>query len=171
MRIDGVSICEEGLTLKVSSSSARAFAEAFTPGDYEIKQHKPKRSLDANGYAWALIGQISNAVNVPSVDVYRNALADIGSKTEVFCVQDKALEDAIAVLMGNHIGRRVETLKSKIPGCTTLVLHYGSSDFNAREMSALIDSLVQDCKSIGIETKPREEIESLLREWDGQKRI
>jgi hypothetical protein len=34
-------------------------------------------------------------------------------------------------------------------------------------MSRLIDSVVEDCKSIGIETRPQEEIESLLKEWGG----
>lgn len=33
-------------------------------------------------------------------------------------------------------------------------------------MSRLIDNLVQDCKAVGIETKPQAEIDSLLRQWD-----
>ena len=44
--------------------------------------------------------------------------------------------------------------------------YYGSSSFNTKQMSRLIDGLVQDCKVYNIETKTPEEIESLLKEWD-----
>ena len=47
-----------------------------------------------------------------------------------------------------------------------LHLYYGSSSFNGKQMSRLINDLVQDCKAYGIETKPKEEIDSLLKEWD-----
>ena len=36
---------------------------------------------------------------------------------------------------------------------------------NTKEMSQLINGVVQECQDVGIETKPREEIESLLRSW------
>ena len=37
---------------------------------------------------------------------------------------------------------------------------------NRKEMSILIDGLVSECKEAGIETKPKAEIDSLLKEWD-----
>ena len=45
-------------------------------------------------------------------------------------------------------------------------LYYGSSSFNTKQMSRLIDGVVQDCKACGIETKPQQEIDSLLKEWE-----
>jgi len=30
---------------------------------FEIKEFKPKRSLDSNSYAWTLINKIGNAIN------------------------------------------------------------------------------------------------------------
>ena len=44
--------------------------------------------------------------------------------------------------------------------------YYGSSSYNSKQMSRLIDNLVQDCKAVGIETKPQAEIDNLLRQWD-----
>lgn len=44
--------------------------------------------------------------------------------------------------------------------------YYGSSSFNSKQMSRLINDLVEDCKEVGIETKPQAEIDSLLKEWD-----
>lgn len=44
--------------------------------------------------------------------------------------------------------------------------YYGSSSFNSKQMARLIDGVVQDCKVYEIETKPKEEIESLIRSWE-----
>ena len=44
--------------------------------------------------------------------------------------------------------------------------YYGSSSYNSKQMSRLIDNLVQDCKAVGIETKSDKEIECLLKEWN-----
>lgn len=44
--------------------------------------------------------------------------------------------------------------------------YYGSSSFNSKQMARLIDGVVQDCKAYEIETKPKEEIESLIRSWE-----
>ena len=44
--------------------------------------------------------------------------------------------------------------------------YYGSSSFNSKQMSRLIDGVVQDCKVYGIETKSQQEINSLLESWN-----
>ena len=36
----------------------------------EIKQHREKRSLDANSYAWVLIGKIANVLRTDKDSVY-----------------------------------------------------------------------------------------------------
>ena len=48
--------------------------------------------------------------------------------------------------------------------------YYGSSSFNARQMSRLINDLVEDCKEAEIETKPKNEIESMLKEWENEQK-
>ena len=37
-------------------------------------------------------------------------------------------------------------------------------------MARLIDGVVQDCKEYGIETKPKAEIDSLLRSWGNEQK-
>ena len=48
--------------------------------------------------------------------------------------------------------------------------YYGSSSFNSKQMARLIDGVVQDCKVYNIETKPQEEINSLLRSWENEQK-
>jgi hypothetical protein len=56
---------------------------------------------------------------------------------------------------------------SKIRGCVNVNLYYGSSVFDTMQMSALIDSIVQDCKAVGIKTLDDMEIDKLIEAWEG----
>lgn len=47
--------------------------------------------------------------------------------------------------------------------------YYGSSRYNTKQMSRLIDNLVQDCQAIGIETKTPEQIAEMLSLWKASK--
>ena len=61
------------------------------------------------------------------------------------------------------IGWQTETMPSKVEGCTNVVLYYGSSVYDTKQMSLLIDHLVQDAKAIGIETLTPRELESMMQ--------
>ena len=166
MKIESARIMGNDLILTASIPDARRFVYGFKPGEYEISPAKKKRSLNANAYAWKLINDIALAVRESPEDVYREALKNIPNICEVLCVQDKAVDSMERLWIRNHIGRRVEREESKIKGCTNLYIYYGSSEFDARQMSMLIDNLVQDAQALGIETRPEEEIKSLLEAWE-----
>lgn len=134
--------------------------------DVKITKHRKKRSLDANAYAWVLVDKIAAKRGLQRAEVYRNAIREIGGVSDVICIQNKAVATMCDIWTRNGIGWQVEQMESKIAGCTNLVLYKGSSAYDTKQMSALIDSLVQDAQSIGIETKPQEEIDSLLKEYD-----
>lgn len=138
--------------------------ESLHSGDVEItvKKYRQKRSLDANGYCWVLIDKIAAEIGISKEEVYRNAIRHIGGVSDIICVQNKAVEKLRHGWQKNGLGWQTETLPSKVENCTNVVLYYGSSTYDTKQMSALIDSLVQDCKALGIETRPAEEIKSLL---------
>ena len=166
MKIENARIMGNDLILTASIQDARRFVYGFKPGEYEISPAKKKRSLNANAYAWKLINDIALAVRESPEGVYREALKNIPNICEVLCVQDKAADSMVRLWTRDHIGRRVEREESKIKGCTNLYIYYGSSDFDTRQMSMLIDNLVQDAQTLGIETRPEEEIKSLLEAWE-----
>lgn len=166
MRIENARIQGGELVLACSMQEARQFAYRFKPGEYEIRPEKKKRSLDANAYAWVLVNRIADALRTTPEEVYREALRNIPNALEIVCVQDKAVDSMTRLWNSGHIGRRVETEPSKIKGCTNMYLYYGSSDYDTRQMSVLIDNLVQDAKALDIETRQAEEIKSLLEAWE-----
>ena len=133
----------------------------------KINKYRNKRSLDANAYAWVLIGKIAEKTNVPKVEVYRSAIKEIGGNYDVVCAQDKAVEALRESWSKNGIGWITDTMPSKIEGCTNVMVYYGSSSYDSQQMSRLINILVQDCEQLGIEVKSQEEIDSLLSSWGG----
>ena len=158
---------KQRLTVELDADFRNQFDELHeVEVDVTVKKHRDKRSLDANAYCWQIIDKISAKRNMSKAEVYRNAIKDIGGVSDVICIQNKAKQTMIDIWTRNGIGWQVDEMESKIPGCTNLVLYKGSSVYDTKQMSALIDSLVQDAKAIGIETRPQEEIASLLNEYE-----
>lgn len=131
----------------------------------ELKKYRKKRSLDSNAYAWVLLGELQNVLNIPKEEIYKDLIKSIGSY-EIIPVKNEAVEKFRQAWSKNGLGWVTETTKSKLEGFTNVVTYYGSSTYNTKEMTRLIDLIVEECQQFGIETKPQEEIDSLLKEWD-----
>jgi len=134
--------------------------------EVQIKDYKRKRSLDANGYAWVLIGKLAARLGLTKTEVYQSAIREIGGVSDVICLQDKAKEAFIRSWESNGIGWQCEEMPSKLEGCTNIVVYYGSSSYDSRQMSSLIDGLIEECRQYGIETMPEDRLNALLNEWE-----
>ena len=130
----------------------------------EIKKWRKKRSLDANAYAWVLIDKIAQTTGVPKTEVYRQAIREIGGVSDIVAVPDNAVDKFREGWSKQGIGWQTEILDSK-PGYKRIVVYYGSSTYDTKQMSALIDSLVQEAQALGIETLPPHEIARLISLW------
>lgn len=134
--------------------------------DLEVREHRKKRSLDANAYAWVLIGNIADALRMPPTEIYRQAIQNVGGNYEVIPVKAEAAEHFKQIWEAKGLGWPcVDMGKSKIEGYRNLRAYYGSSTYDTRQMSQLIDNLVQDCRALDIEVKSQEEIASLMEAW------
>ena len=134
--------------------------------DLSIKEHRKKRSLDANAYAWVLIGKLADAMRITPKEVYRQAIVNIGGNYEVLPVRDEAVAKFKEVWEAQGQGWPCYDLgKSKHDGYRNLKCYYGSSSYDVRQMTQLIDNLVQDCKALGIETMTPEQLSLLTEAW------
>ena len=131
----------------------------------EIKPYRQRRSLDANAYAWTLINKLAERLNKPPNEIYREAIRDIGGNSEVVCVKNPAVKKLRQGWQRNGIGWMTETIPSKIDGCTNVILYYGSSVYDTKQMAQLIDVIVEECKEQGIETKTPNQIAELKALW------
>ena len=155
------------LCLKTQPSDALKWLYKFKQGkNYEITEKRKKRSLDANAYAWVLLDKMSAELGSPKEELYQDQIRKIGGVCDIICIQNKALDKFRKQWEGQGIGWQTEELESKLDGCTNLICYYGSSAFDTKQMSRLLDSIIADCKELGIETRNPEEIASLLEEWN-----
>ena len=100
----------------------------------EIKKASAKRSKDANAFCWVLIDKIAEKTGISKIDVYRQAIKEIGGVSEMVCVQDRAVERLRAGWEKNGIGWQTDVLPSKLPGCTNVILYYGSSTYDSAQI-------------------------------------
>lgn len=159
------------LHLRVAEKGfAQAFLAAFKAGvKYiaDLKEHRPKRSLDANAYFWVLAGKLSAKLGNSPNDVYRAYIPDIGDNYEVVPVREDRIEHWDRIWCSGHIGRQTDDLGPcrNIPGYHYIRSYVSSSDYDTAQMARLIDLIVQDCKDQGIETLTPSELERMKGEW------
>lgn len=145
---------------------ATAQLEHDTVYDCEIKKHRKKRSLDANNYAWLLMDRIAKAVRSQKDEVYLQMLERYGSffylpvqtaKVEEVTPLFRIVHDRGGVNLTTESGKQVE--------CRQLQCYKGSSLYDTKEMSELLDGIVSEAKELGIETETPEEIERMKSQW------
>lgn len=124
---------------------------------YEIKEYREKRSLNSNAYAWKLITELGNVLRKSKEEVYLQMLKDYGQSEIVSMLS--SISPSGYFKYYEAIGTGVINNKE----FTHYKIFKGSSEFDSREMSIFIDGIVQDCRSVGIQTLEDIEIEELIR--------
>ncbi len=140
----------------------------------EMKKWYQKRSLDANAYCWVMCDKIAKELSkdgtiVTKEQVYKDSILQIGS-FQPMIVEEKAFEDFKRIWEKQGLGYLVQEVSRK-DKCVKVHCYYGSSSYDTKEMSLLIQSIVELAQSLNIETKPKAEIESLLKEWEDKKNV
>lgn len=125
---------------------------------FEVKEYHPKRSLNANAYAWALIGQIADVLRKSKEEVYFEMLKSYGQSEFVSVRSD--------IDVKGYFKYYEEYGKGHVEGreFTHYKVYKGSSEFDSREMSILLDGIIQEAKAQGIETITPAEKERMLNE-------
>ena len=147
MHLKSAKIENRRLVIDGEIGALARFANDFKEGDYEIKRKRPLGSLDANAYAWELIGKLADLLHADKNAVYLQMLHRYGQR-------------GVVKLQPN----KVELFKRQFPYCerhetwpqaeTAEYWRFwvGSSHYDSKEMSIFIDGLVQECQDLGIET-------------------
>ena len=126
---------------------------------FEIKEHKEKRSLTANAYAWSLIGKIADALRLSKEETYLNMLKRYGQSEMV------SVLSSIDVTGYFKYFEPIATTMLQGKEFTHYKIFKGSSEYDSREMAVLIDGIVSEAKELDIETLPPAEVERLKEMW------
>lgn len=165
MRIEDARYEAGELILKTSSPDARKYAYRFKAGEYELVKVTKKRSLDANAYCWVLCTMIAQALGESKEEVYQRAIQE-GDQFFPCCVNDEDYDSFVRAWESRGIGWRVQLVDDPGYGAKTVFAYYGSSVYDKKAMHRLIDNLVQDAQSMGLEVMQEEELRSLLEAWE-----
>lgn len=134
-----------------------------------VSKYRKRRSLSANAYFWELIGRLSEKLNISKEETYWEYIKHMGIYRSVE-VDNKAVDTIIKMWKSHGLGWIAEkTDDGEREGFSLINLYYGSSSYNTKQMSRLIDSVVNDCKEQGIETLPPEQLECMKREWKSER--
>ena len=133
--------------------------------DFQMKKWRHGRSLDANAYLWVLLDKLAEKLPVSKTEIYREEIREIGGNSSIVCVREHAMDMVCRGWQRNGLGWITEPFPSKFTGCMNVILYEGSSAYDTAQMSRLIDAVVEDCRSLGIETMPPAELASLKEAW------
>lgn len=125
-------------------------------------KHRQKRSLDANGLLWICLGQLAEALHSDKWTVYLQMLKRYGQYTYI-CVRPSAVETVKLQWRESEIVGDIEVNGHK---AVQMLCYYGSSTYNTKEFSTLLDGVISEMKEMGLETPTSEDMRRSLEEWE-----
>ena len=126
-----------------------------------IKEYSEKRSLNANRLLWECLGKIAAQLRADKWDIYLMMLKRYGQYTYV-CVPPEAVKKT------KKQWRECEELGIiDINGrpAMQLLCYFGSSTYDKKEFSVLLDGVISEMKEMGIQTPSEREFEEVIKSW------
>ena len=141
--------------------------KARETADYvEIKKYQKRRSLDANAALWKMLTLLAEKQRTTKDELYEFYLRQYGV-SRIIGIAPEAVDD-----MKRLSGAKFFEVKGErdMGGKTMVYLEmiFGSSGYSVKEMSRLLDHVIEDAKEQGIEFISSEERDLLLEKWEAK---
>ena len=160
MQITECRVAGNELILKTPDiDSIRRFAYNFKPGNYEIERKRKKRSNDANALCWKLCTEIANVLRTDKDSIYIDMLKKYGQSDIVSVVSSVDVKPYFKYY--DVFGKGTVNGKE----FTHYKVYKGSSEYDTREMSILLDGIIDEAKALDIEVISESERALLLADW------
>ena len=131
----------------------------------QVSVWRQDRSLNANNYCWKLLDEIAQRMHSTKEEVYQDIISKVGV-FEILPIRNEAVDNFVEKWKSRGLGWVCNIMRdSKIPNYTNVIAYYGSSVYNTKEMSRLIDEVVQEAQALGIQTKTPQELAELKSLW------
>jgi hypothetical protein len=149
------------LTTKQDTTDLKAICDKKKLLSIECKEHRKKRSLDANGMLWAICTQIAAAIKSSKDEVYLTMLERYGVFTHII-VKAEAVE---------RIKQEWRTCRVlgevTVNGKTGIQIqcYYGSHLYDSKEFSVLLEGVISEAREMGIEVISEQDKQLLIQQW------
>ena len=139
-----------------------------------VKLWRDKRSLDANSYYWVLLSRLAEAVGISKPRAHNLMLRKYGqnlvidSQIAFLVIPDTEEAEETALEAESFHIRQTSQVKQGKDGkmYRTYTVLAGSSTYDTKEMSELINGLVSECKEQGIETLTPDELARMMKDYE-----
>lgn len=125
----------------------------------KIDKHREKRSLNANALCWKVCTEIANVLRSDKDGVYLEMLKRYGQSeiVSVLSTVDVSGYFKYYDTFGTGYVKGKEFTHYKI--------YKGSSEYDTREMSILLDGIIDEAKGMGIDVMSESELALIKNEW------
>jgi len=139
-----------------------------------VKKFRTKRSLDANAYYWQLLTKLADRLKISNPCMHNillrryGQLEEIGGKIAYVIIPDSEDSENKALEAETFHIKPTTEINTGVDGTTyrTYKMLRGSSTYDTKEMSRLIEGLVAECREQGIDTLPPEEFNRMMDLYD-----
>ncbi len=125
--------------------------------DVKLKQHREKRSLDANAYYWCLLTKLAKIHGWSNAEAHNRMLRDYGQyervEGQLIAVplpDTDQTEREVLSKMEYHLALSPKVTIMKGETKRVYLLLRSSSTYNTEEMTRLISGLIEECRYSGI---------------------
>lgn len=130
--------------------------------DITAKEHKERRSLNANALLWACLGEIAGSLMADKWDIYLYMLRRYGQFTYISVLPD-AVDAVKRQWRECEVVGEIEIFGKK---AVQMLCYYGSSTYNSKEFSILLDGVISEMKEIGLDPPMPERVKASLEAWE-----
>jgi len=138
------------------------------------KKSRGKRSLNANSYYWQLLTKLADKLKISNPCMHNillrryGQLEEIGGKLVYLILPDTDDGENRALEAETYHIKPTTEVNTGVDGMTyrTYKMLRGSSTYDTKEMSRLIEGLVADCREQGIDTLPPDEYRRMMDMYD-----
>ena len=125
-------------------------------------KYRKKRSLDANGLLWLCLGRIASNLRTDKWDVYLEMLKRYGQYTYIV-VKEKVVEQVKQQWRECEVVGEIEVNGQK---AIQMLCYFGSSTYNSKEFSVLLDGVISEMQEMGLETPTSSELKRVMEQYE-----
>lgn len=139
-----------------------------------ITKWRDRRSLTANAYYWVIVAKIADATNEPQPYIHNlllrryGVLDTIDGETMTVFIPDT--DEAEEQALNDELRHMRPTSHTRAGKDGRMWRAYrlikGSSKYDTKEFSTLLDGAVSEAKEMGLETLPEEELERMMSDYE-----
>lgn len=156
---------QHNITFSINEKSALSEIEHIKDCEklsISAEPYRKKRSLDANALLWKILGEMAAVLRTDKWDLYLLMLKRYGKYTHI-CVKPNAVEAMKAQWRECEVVGDIDINGKQ---AVQLLCYFGSSTYDSKEFSVLLDGVVSEMVEMGLQPPPSKDMQRAIEQWE-----